>query len=379
MRALALHRFLLRFALAGASVFAWVFLFHYFYLLTGNLPLALAKIAFLYALSAIVTTLTTPLAARTLRTGTRRAVIFALLFAAGSYVVLGATLEGFWGPEYTGLAIGSFATLLGIYRALYWVPYEVEANTVAKRRSTTSEVLIALAPFCASLFIASVISAPVWLFYVAAGVILLSMLPLISAPDVHENFSWGYRQTFHELLAREHRSYVTHAMLEGISGAALLLFWPLAIFLLIGWSYAVLGIVLTLTFLIAIFLRAPIRALLRWSGTRDSQLLTGVLAATPWLFRLVIASPLSVVLVDSYFYTTTPQRMGVDPFTFEQVSDGGSLIDEYTALKEMSLSIGRVAICFLGAFAAIVFSVPAAFAIVFCTAAAASVALALKR
>jgi hypothetical protein len=379
MKSLALHRFLLRFVLAGASVFAWVFLFQYFYLLSQNLSLAFAQVAFLYALSSILTALVTPYAARTLRLGTRRALTLALLFAAAAFVVLGATFEGFWGAPYTGAAIGLFAVFLGIYRALYWVPYEVEAASGAKSHSLTAEILVALAPLCAGIFIASVPAALVWLFYIGAIIIVLSVIPLLYAPDTHENFSWGYRQTFHELLSREHRRYVTQAILEGFSGAALLLFWPLAIFLLIGWSYPLLGIVLSFTFIVALLLRAPMRALLRRKELKDSRLLTTVLAATPWLFRLAIASPLGVVLVDSYFYTTTPRRMGVDPFTFEQFSDGGSLIDEYTALKEMGLSVGRIAMCFLGGFAAILISVPAAFVVVFCVAAATSVAISLKR
>ena len=380
MSALVLHRFLLRFALAGASVFAWVFLFQYFYVVQGNLSIALAQVALLYALSSTVTCLATPYTARLLRHGARRTLVYALLSVAGAFVVLGSTFEGYWGTEYTGAAIALFAFLLGMYRALYWIPYEIEkaAEGETKGRSFLSEVLIALAPDLGGLFIVLVLMAPVWIFYIAAGVIALSALPLFSRADAHEGFSWGYRQTFHELLSREHRAYVTHALLEGMSGAALLLFWPLAIFLIIGWSYGMLGIVLSLTFLVAIFARGPVRALLRRAGLHDSRLLTTVLAVTPWLFRLAIATPLGVVFVDSYFYTTTPRRLGVDPFTFEQSSDGGSLIDEYTALKEMALSIGRIAVCILGAGAALLFSVPLAFICVFGIAAVASVALAFR-
>ena len=139
-----------------------------------------------------------------------------------------------------------------------------------------------------------------------------------------------------------------------------------------------LGTVLTITFIAAIFLRAPIRMLLRRAQLTDSRLVTTVFAASPWLFRLTIASPLSVVLVDSYFYTTAPHRAGVDPFAFEQFSDGGSMLDEYTALKEMALHAGRAAMCILGAAVALAVSVPAAFIAVLVLAACISTALALS-
>jgi MFS family permease len=377
MRPLVLHRFFLRFALAGASVFAWIFLLQYFYILSGDLALALARTALLYALSSIVTSLATPLTARLLRHGSRRALVFALTSIGSAFVILGAAFEGYWSDIPAAIAL--FAVLLGLYRALYWVSYEVEATTTpAKRRSRGTEILIALAPALGGLFIAGVTMAPVWLFYIAAAFVTLSALPLFYAQDVPEKFSWGYRETFHELLSREHRTVVTHAILEGMSGAALLLFWPLAAFLLLGWSYGTLGIVLSLTFLVAIFVRVPVRMLLRRTRLHESQMLSTVFAVTPWLFRLVIASPLSIISVDSYFYTTTPRRLGVDPFTFEQASDGGSLVDEYTALKEIALNIGRVTICVLGAAAALMVSVPFAFLVVFCAAAVASATLALK-
>lgn len=380
MSPLPLHRFLLRFALAGAGIFAWIFLFQYFYILRGDLAVALAQLALLYALSSTVTCLATPYTARALRSGARRAIVYALLCIAGAYVLIGAAFQGFWGASYTNTAVALFAILLGLYRALYWIPYAIEAaGNAGKRRSLAVELLVALAPALGGLFIAAAAMAPVWLFYIGAGIIALSAIPLFSLADVHEGFSWGYRETFHELLSREHRAYVTQAILEGMSGAALLLFWPLAVFLITGWSYGMLGIVLTLAFLAAIFLRAPVRALMRRAQLQESRLLTTVLSISPWLFRLAIATPLGVVLTDSYFYTTTPRRLGVDPLSFEQYSDGGSYLDEYTALKEMALSIGRITVCVLGAAAALLLSVPLSFVAVFTVAALASAAVALRR
>jgi len=379
MRPLVSHRFFLRFALSGAMVFAWAFLFQYFCILTGDTAIALAQLALLYALSSTVTCLVTPYAARALRGGVRRTIVYALLAVAGAFILLGSAFQGYWGVAYTSTAVTAFSVLLGLYRALYWIPYEVErAPEGTAQRSMTGEIGIALVPLIAGLYIAFSVMAPVWLFYIAAAIAVLSVVPLLSIRERYEDFSWGYRQTFHELLSREHRASVTHSILEGMSGAALLLFWPLAVLLLVGWAYDMLGAILSLTFLVAIFLRAPVRFALRRAKLQDSRLLKTTLAVTPWLFRLAIATPFAVVLTDSYFYTTTPRRLGVDPFTFEQVSDGGSLIDEYTALKEMALSIGRIAICILGAATALLFSAPLAFLVVFLVAALGSASLALK-
>lgn len=374
---LTAHRFFLRAALSGVGVFAWVFLFQYFYLIGGDLSRAFAQSAFLYALAAITTCLVTPLSARMLRKGVRRALLFATLLAASAFVFLGAVFGGYWAGN-TVLAIIFFAILMGTYRALYWLPYEVESSAEKKSYySLVSELTLALAPALGGIFIAWNSFAPISILYVGALLLLMSAIPVFFLRDVHEHFSWGYRETFHELLAAKHRRILARGLLEGISGAALVFFWPLAIFFISGWSYSVLGIVLSLTFLVAILLRAPIRALLHLFGLKHSRVMAVTLAVTPWFFRVLIGSPLGVILVDSYFYTTAPRRFGIDPLAFEQVSDGGSFLDEYTALKEIALSLGRVSVCVLGAGAVLLSSLPVALLMIFITAAASSVALTL--
>ncbi len=380
LRALALHRFLLRCALAGVHVFAWIFIFQYFYLVEPDIAHALARTALLYALSQTITCLVTPHAARSLRGGTRRALYSAVLVAATAFVVLGAAFEGLWGGVSVPLAIAVFAIALGIYRALYWIPYEVEvaADQSPRRVSTFAELLVALAPLSAGLFIAGVTMGPVWILYIGAIVLTFSTIPVLYLRDIHEGFSWGYRETFAQLLNDANRAVVTQAFLEGVSGAALLLFWPLAVFLIVGWSYGMLGLVLSLTFLFAILTRGLVRKGIRRLQLSRSALLNATFAITPWVLRLLVATPLGVVLVDSYFYTTTPRRMGIDPLAFEQAADSGSFVDEYTALKEMGLSLGRIAVCVLGAGVALLVSLPVAFIAVFLTAALASAAAALR-
>lgn len=380
MSALRLHRFLLRVALAGTSVFAWIFAFQYFYLVSPDAAHALARTVLLYALSQTVTCLATPYAAQLLRHGSRRAMTFALISAATGFVFLGAAFAGFFGVSIAG-GIIVFAVALGLYRALYWIPYEVEVEGTARekrRMYVPYELIVALAPACAGLIIVLSGSAPLWVLFGAAALILIADLPLSRVREVHEGFSWGYRETFVQLMARENRAFVSKALLEGMSGAALLLLWPIAVFLIVGWSYGMLGIVLSFTFIIAILGRGLMRRSLRRMQVHESRLINALLALSPWLLRLVIATPLSIVLVDSYFYTTSPARHGIDPYAFEQSSDGGSFVDEYTALKEMALAIGRITACVVAASLALVISLPVAFIGAFALAALASVATALR-
>src|SRR3989344_4995630 len=373
MHALGLHRFLLRTALACASIFAWIFIFQYFYLVEPDLAHAFARTALIYALSQTITCLLTPYAAQALRKGARRAMLIAVLFLGSAFVILGGALVRFWGSEGAAWGITVFAILLGLYRAFYWIPYTIEISAVSRTRITIwGEILIALLPAVAGLLVAGIASGPLLAIFIGAVGIALSAIPLLYLRNVHERFSWGFRETFTQFSEERNRALVVGGVLEGISGAALLLFWPLTMFLMMGWSYSMLGITLSLTFLVAVFGRSFVRKKLRSRGLHNSALLNTLFSITPWLFRLTVGTPLQAVLVDSYFYTTVPRRSGVDPFVFEQSADGGSYIDEYTALKEMSLAIGRIVTCILGASIVLLVSIPVAFIVVFVIAALAS-------
>ncbi len=360
-------------------IFAWVFIFQYFYLVEPDIAHGLARTALLYALSQTITCLLTPYAARLLASGARRALMFGTLTAAGSFVILGAAFEGFWGGTYTPLALAAFACGLGIYRALYWIPYEIEAEAGDARKNTIiGEFFIALPPFFGGVLVAAFSYGPLWLLYIGAALLILSAIPIFYLRDVHERFVWGYRETFEQLIEPANRPIVGRTVLEGIAGAGLLLFWPLAVFLITGWSYGMLGVILTLTFVVAILGRSLVRRGLRKSGAQASAILDVVFAITPWMFRMLVATPLGAIFVDSYFYTTTPRRIGLDPLTFEQAADAGSFIDEYTALKEMALALGRITMCAIATVSALTLSLPAAFIIVFLCAALASTAIALS-
>jgi len=215
--------------------------------------------------------------------------------------------------------------------------------------------------------------APVWVLFLAALCVLSSIIPLLRVPNVHEGFSWGYLTTFRELFAARHQKMVVAAIMDGVSGAALLLFWPIAIFLIVGWSYALVGIILSATFLIVLFSRRYIRRLIQSSSLHDSVVVQAALAASSWIFRLTVASPLGAVMVDSYFYTGTPIRgTGIDPFGYDQAADRGSYVDEYTALKEIGLSIGKILVCLVAAYLALRISLPLTLMSIFALAALAS-------
>lgn len=351
----------MRVAFSAANVFAWIFVFQYF-VIFHPIHEALARTALLYALVYTISSLVTPFAARRLRHGMKQGIRYGIMFASLAFMFLGLSFQGFFGYQYIDGIVG-FAIFLGLYRALYWVPYSVESTELRPRAPASSavEMVIALMPAIAGIILVQQILTPAWLLFLAGACILLSLIPLKRVPDIYEKYSWGYEETFGQLFAHKHRVAFWRAVADGMQSAALFLLWPIAIFLIVGSSYVLLGSVLSITFFIALILRDPVRRLVRRLEIKDVSIFYAAVVMSSWVGRVLVASPFGIVLVDTYFHTGTAGREGIDQPAFEQAADGGSFVDEYTALKEIGLGFGRVIICIIAAVLSVLFSISISF------------------
>ena len=367
--ALHAHRFLLRAGLSMANLFAWVFLFEYFTALSGDLGRALAGTALLYALAQFITFVATPISAAHLRRGTKHSIIWGVVFAAAAFVVLGATLAGYGfasGENGAVWGTAAFAVLFGTYRALYWVPYALAQTGIRPHLHMRAylEVLIALIPLFAGITIASAGFGHIRLLFGASALIALSVIPAFFLADTREKFSWPYVYAFRQLWRYRNHGLVLRSMLDGLQGAALFLAWPLAIFLIVEGSYVTLGFVFSMTLLFILLFRRAYAWMLGAAGLRDSATLHTVVAVTGWIARLAAGTPVGIVVADVYSYTTQPERgVRADPFSHEHASDRGTFVDEYTALKEIALALGKIMFCVVIFLLAFIFDLPIVFAI----------------
>lgn len=387
--ALHAHRLLLRTGLSLVHVFAWIFVFQYFLTLTSNLEdapatlaRALAAVVLLYGFTQFITIVLTPIAAAHLRRGTKRSLVWGIVCLTGAFVVLGLILTGYSKVPVIWGVVG-FATLAGAYRALYWVPYKTVQNEIQPHMHMRAylELLVALMPLFAGLALSSVAFAQGKLLFGAAALMTLSVVPLLFSADARERFSWSYTYTFKQLFRRKNHGLVLQSILEGLQGAALFLIWPLAIFLILEWSYLMLGLVFTLTLLFILLLRRAWRWAMRSWGITHSPTVHTVISISGWVARLAAGTPVGVIVANVYALTTESERgTHFDPASFEHASDKGSFVDEYTALKEIALGIGKIMLCAIVFFIIPIFSPTIVFGIALTIAAlAAGVAVLVAR
>lgn len=333
------HRFLTRIALASVHIFSWLFIFQYFFVFSGSLTKSIAAAATSYAFAHVVAILLTPYTAHRLRHGIRGMLVNAMLALSAALAVLAAAFSGVL--VSIPLAIALFSLCMGLYRALYWIPYEIAA-----RKSPIGgylEIGTALIPALAGIYMMSSAVAPIIALSFASGLVLLAIIPLYAMKNTHEGYSWGYRETFQHLFTPAHRMPLAQAICNGFEGAALLFLWPAVVLVLLNWSFALLGIVFSFTILCTMLVRALLD---RVHPHVQTPVIHSVLTVTGWLLRGTVAAPIALVLVDTYYQSGSGVvQRGVDLLTSEQTADSNSYVDEFTALKDMGQGIGRVMFC----------------------------------
>lgn len=340
------HRTLFRAGLVLVSAFAWVFVFQFALAFSRNESVALLVALLVYALSQATLLFATPLSATHLRHGMKRAMIFGTLLAALAFVVLGGTISGYFqSPIGWGLVL--FGILLGAYRALYWIPYRLQETGPRREPNMFVELLLSLLPAFAGVTLATVYISSLRLLFGAAALMILSIVPLLFLRDSGEPFAWGYAQTFAKLFDQRYRRLTLRCVLVGAESTAVFIVWPLSVFLIVNGSYLEFGFVVSASFLVLLALRGLYRRFRR--SLPSSPTLDVAFAVSGWILRLAAGSPLMIVFADSYSYVSAPSG-GPDFVLREHASDGGSYIDEYTALQEIAMAFGRIIMC---AFAAL--------------------------
>ncbi|TSC85964.1 MAG: hypothetical protein G01um10148_872 [Parcubacteria group bacterium Gr01-1014_8] len=345
LSALATHRFLLRAALAAGTVFAWILIYHALYFSGESKTGALVVTTFLYIISQVLTFILTPLSAQNLGHGTQRSILYATLAISVAYLWLAASSAGVFGPDVENLwwGIVGFAILTGVYRAFYWIPYRASsAPSTVPGTTFLLEVFLALLPLSASIVITGY-PGGAWVMLVGVATLaFLASIPLTAVSEAYEPYAWTYGQTLQQLFSPINRGLFAASIRDGIQGAGLLFLWPLTIFLLLDWSYELLGLVMTVTLLLTVFGRKIVRTLLRVLDVHRSAPVTAAFAASSWILRLAVISPTTIVIADVLYHTCVPtKKFGIDHIAHEQAADGSHFVDERTALKEMGFATGR--------------------------------------
>lgn len=350
-------RTITRFALGILGVFLPIFFFIEF---GYDIDVVIAIYLIIYGLHLLIT----PLSARLLSgIGTRRMMILGSMFSVLSMCAL------YFFPHNPAYAAVSYAVFAAVYKALYWIPYHVDFSNsldgarrgrqLAILENVASGVLI-IVPTIGGIIIAVFGFSTIFIFAIVTMV--LSIVPLWFTRHAYERYSWSYIETFKHLFAWKNRTLFLAHSANGAQTIAIMLFWPIYVFLLLGERFTVLGIITSLTIVTVMMLRYFIGKLFDTWSPKKVVVIGILMATTGWVTKVFVQTPFQILIADSYHnFGRTVHAVSFDAITYEQAADNGRYVDEYTVLQEMALAVGRIVMLLLMAILISLFDIRVAF------------------
>lgn len=353
--------FLSRLMLRTAFEFTTLFLPIFFFLELGR---SFETVAFIFILLYGFHALLTPLTAKLLQFFSMRdLMIVAVPLSAVAILSL-----SFW-DQNPALSLSLFVVLTVLYKSLYWVPYHVDFAEFSEKGSrgrqlsilgNVKQIVSIVIPIAGGVMIATYGFSVS--FVVAALFCLLAVPLLFFIPENREEYSFGYFETFKKLFQKQNRRLLLGYVGDGAQMSITRVVWPIFIFLLLNEEYEAVGVVTALTIVGIMILRMVTGNLLdKWSQTRVVTL-SSIVLMTGWVVKTFVETAFQIFVVDTYHrFGRAMSRLSVDTATYDQSADNERYIDEFTALKEIALGIGRVGMLLLVIFVFAVTSIKFAF------------------
>ncbi|MBT7553228.1 MFS transporter [bacterium] len=298
-----------------------------------------------YLLGHLLYVVTLPLGAQLMsKIGIRKALIVSIFFRLPYFAAF------YFFPNdpflYTVLAIVTITMI----RNLYWIPFHTETAKLSDKKTrgrqlsilfSVASVLSIAAPLIAGFILER------WSFAVVtvigATLSLISIWPLLYLPPSKEEFSWRYLEAWKYFFHPFNRRMVFAYMSDGLVNIVNKIFWPLFIFSILDEKYAAMGLLTAGILLIGMVLRLFIGNLLdRWHKHKLLRI-GAALNASAWFLKTIVISGFHIFLVSTYHaLALIILKTSLQTLVYEKAADRGHYVDEYTVIKEMAGSFGRV-------------------------------------
>lgn len=247
-------------------------------------------------------------------------------------------------------AAASLAALVA-WHVVYWVPYHTEFAEEGKgRRIGTVIGAIAAAGSLVGILLPSFSGWVIedygfrTLFIVAMAVVISSLFPIGRVVVGEERYEFGYLQTFRELFAPHRRRFLFIFMAEGAESVVGFLVWPIFLFELMRGQYLEAGLVTTVVGVLSVGLQMIVGRLADREKHHGRMLSVGMnLSAVGWILKAAVSTVAQVILFGTlHSFALILMRTPFEALMYVKAADAGHYVDEYTVLREMALSLGRV-------------------------------------
>jgi len=251
---------------------------------------------------------------------------------------------------YPLMILGAALLAQAVFCSTYWAPFHVDFTRFSQKGRRGREVGILYAAKDVIAMVGPIIGGALILrmgyeavFVVAILIILLSMIPLIYLPRVNVTYEFGFFESFKKLFHRDYR-YMTLAMMaHGAENIVAAVLWPVFLFTVFSGQHLDVGLFAAAIVLVSVTLRLGVGVWLD-AHTRKKILRFGVnLYAIGWLVKAFVTSITGVFAAATFHsFGSIMMQTPLDVMTYEKAADAGHYLDEFTTLREVALTIGRV-------------------------------------
>lgn len=273
----------------------------------------------------------------------------------GSVAYIGFFISFLFLQSVNPIAILALATFfLTLWRIFYWVPYHTEFAKLTDK-STRGRVLAIVSSIAAvigmfvPIFSGIIITSfgyPI-LFFLAAIVVSVSILPIFRLPKIDEDYSFGYVETFKKIFQPKHKMMLLTYIGEGAENTVGLFIWPLFLYEILDGNVLEVGLIATVIVVTGLILRFFMGGLtdkVQKDKKRERHLLGlgTVLYSLGWIIKAFVTTALQIFLAATYHsFAMIIMRVPFGAMMYERAADAGHYVDEYTVFREIMLNVGR--------------------------------------
>ncbi len=239
------------------------------------------------------------------------------------------------------------------FRLTHWIPFHTSLAKLTEHYIRASQLsfmeatmlsLGAIMPIIAGLSLEYLGYST--LFFLAISIYLIALIPFSQLPQVKEEFSWTYKETWRRLLSKKMLGSVLAYAGDGAESVVGAIIWPIFIWQLLAGNYLQVGALSSVIILVTIVLQIFVGSLMDNLPSRRWLRYGTLLYAFGWVLKALINSAFQVFLFSTYHNLSRVfARTSFDALNYDIAADQGHYVDEYTVIREMAIVFGKALMC----------------------------------
>lgn len=254
-------------------------------------------------------------------------------------------------PENILTLMWPLAASIIAFRLFHWVPFHTDFalfTSAGKRGKQVSLSFAAIAfmgaigPIAAGFIVAN--AGYTALFGTIIVLLIAATISYAYVPETPTHFDWSWKETWRQFRYKKNRGLMVGEFANGAETIVNIIVWPIFLYTILNGDLFSIGALSTIIVGVTIILQLILGRYLDKQGKDKSKTLRigSFLYAVGWILKIFVLSAAQVFFVGLYhnivrIFSHTP----FSAIIYDMSADQGSLVDEYTVIREMANHLGR--------------------------------------